>query len=458
MNLLLLLAALLPWATSPVSLFSRIYVAISLLSVEMQVATLTGVGTLPSLLAINAILAGLLIAWQSRKGVAFRGWTSAIRPPAPWPAWVLLGGVVLLLNVSLPLEAGDPYHLDRVAQIERLGTLEYDPAADPKVNILGWTYELVLADVRQIPLVGPALLHLHGLFAFLLYGVAIAAVQTWLRPGPSRWPLAALLVVPALFHQFVLIKNDLFAAAPSLVALVWLITQADRASWKETAWAGWLIGLAVACKLTNLPLAVVMICGVAIAKRGRAWQPLGGLALGGGVGAVTGGLFLTLFENARWYGDIFASGPVAAMGNRTSGLAEAGVSVFRFGISLVDQGLVTPILWPERGGWGGTFGLAFVWAAGVLLLHWRYAREARWVLSIAAVHFLSFAAVFPDADLTQRLALAPALLVVAVAVHLFQRGLRHARLAGVVLVPVLVLSGAQLLRSAILYLARAGGQ
>jgi hypothetical protein len=457
MNLLLLLAALLPWATSPVSLFSRIYVAISLLSVEMQLATVTGVGTLPSLLAINTILAGLLIAWQRTRGVAFRGWTSAIQPPAPWPAWVLLGGVVLLLNVSLPLEAGDPYHLDRVAQIERLGTLEYDPAADAKINVVGWTYELVLADVRQIPLVGPGLVHLHGLFELLLFGVALAAVQTWLRPGRSRWPLAALLVVPALFHQFVLIKNDLFAAAPSLVALVWLITQANRASWKETAWAGWLIAIAVACKLTNLPLAVVMICGVVIAQHGRGWQPLGGLILGSGVGAVTGGLFFTFFENARWYGDIFASGPVAAMGNRTSGLAEAAVSVARFGISLFDQGLVTPALWPNRGGWGGTFGLPFAWAVVVLVLHYRGAREARWALWIATVHFLAFAAVFPDADLTHRLALAPALLVVAVAIHLLQRGERHARLARLALVPVLVLSGAQLLRSAILYLVRASG-
>ena len=457
MNLLLLLAALLPWGTSPVSVFSRIYIAVSLLSVEMQVVTLTGVGTFRSLLAFNAILAGLLVAWQRTRGAAFRGWTSAIRPPAPWPAWVLIGGVVLLLNVSLPLEAADPYHLDRVAQIERLGTLEYDPAADSKVNILGWIYELVLADVRQIPLVGPGLVHLHGLFALLLYGVTLAAIQIWLRPGPSRWPLAALLVVPPLFHQFVLIKNDLFAAAPALVALVWLITHADRASWKETVWAGWLIGLVVACKLTNLPLAVVMVGGIVIAQPGRYWRPLGGLVLGGGVGAVTGGLFFTLFENARWYGDIFASGPVAAIGNRTSGLTEAAVSVARFGISLFDQGLVTPVLWPDRGGWGGTFGLPFAWAVVVLVLHYRRAREARWALWIAAVHFLAFAAVYPDADVTQRLALAPALLMVAVAVHLFERGETYARLARLALVPVLVLSGAQLLRSATLYLARAGG-
>ena len=208
--------------------------------------------------------------------MAFRGWTSAIRPQGPCAAWALLGGIVLLLNVSLPMEAADLYHLDRVAQIERLGTLEYDPAADSKVNILGWTYELVLADVRQIPLVGPGFVHLHGLFGLLFYGVTLAAVQTWLRPGPSRWPLVALLVVPALFHQFVILKNDLSAAAPALVALVWLTTNAGRASWREAVWAGWLIGFVVACKLTNLPLAVVMIAGIVIAQRGHHWRPWAG--------------------------------------------------------------------------------------------------------------------------------------------------------------------------------------
>jgi hypothetical protein len=456
MNLLLLLAALLPWATSPVSALSRVYVAVSVFSIEMQVATVAGMGTFRSLVAINAVVAVLLIAWQATRGMAFQGWTSALRFPAPRPALLLLGGAVLALNVSLPLEAADPYHLDRVAQIERLGTLGYDLAADPKVNILGWMYELALADARQIPLVGDGLVRLHGLFGLLLYGLALAAAQSWLRPGPSRWPLAALLVIPAVFHQFVLIKNDLFAAAPSFVVLAWLVARADRGSWKESVWGGWLIGLAVACKLTSLPLAVIMIAGVVIAQRGRDWRPLAGLAVGGGAGAIAGGLVFTLFENARWYGDILASAPVAAIGDRPSGLADAAANVARFGVSLFDLGLVTPTLWPNRGGWGGTFGLPFAWAVVVLVLHYRSAREARWALWIAAAHFLMFAATFPDADLTQRLALAPALLVVAVAVHLLDRGEKYARLARMALVPVLVFSGSQLLRSAALYLARAG--
>ena len=123
---------------------------------------------------------------------------------------------------------------------------------------------------------------------------------------------------------------------------------------------------------------------------------------------------------------------------------------------MFDQGLVTPVLWPNRGGWGGTFGLPFAWAVVVLAVHYRSAREARWALWIAAVHFLLFSGVYPDADVTQRLALAPALAVVAVAVHLLDRDGKYARQARWALIPVLALSSAQLLRSATLYLARAG--
>ena len=454
MNLLLLVAALLPWAASPVAVFTRIFLAVSLLSIEMQLVTLSGIGTLYTLPIVNGVLAVLLVGWQRSAGAPFArpGWRLALRPAAPWPAIALLGAIVVLLNAWLPLEAADPYHLDRVAQIERLGTLAHDPAADPKVNLVGWVYELILADVRQIPAVGPALVKMHGLFGLLLYSLTVATVYTLLRPPSSRWPVVALIVVAPVFHQLVLIKNDLFVAMPTLVALAWLITRADSASWKEAAWAGWLIGLVAGYKLTNLPLAIIMAGGIIAAGRGRAWRPLGGLALGGLVGAVASGLPLTLWENARVYGDAFASGPVADIGERTSGVAMAAENVARFGISLLDLGLLTPVAWPGRGGWGGTFGLPFIWAMAVLILHCRQAREARWALSIAALHFLLFAAMFTDADLAHRLVLAPALLVIAAAIHLTDGGERSSRWARVALVPILVLSSAQILRSAVLYL------
>ena len=456
MNLLLLVTALLPWAASPVAAFTRIFVAVSLLSVEMQLVTLSGIGTLYTLPIVNGALAALIAGWQLRTGARFvkLGWLSTLQPPAPWSAVALLGSVVLLLNVWLPLEAADPYHLDRVAQIERLGTVGHDPAVDPKINILGWVYELVLADVRQIPVVGSALVKLHGLFGLLLYILTLAVVHTLLRPPSSRWPVIALLVVAPIFHQFVLIKNDLFVAAPALVGLSWLIARARSASWNEAAWAGWLVALVAGYKLTSIPLFLIMAGGLLAARRSGGWRPVGGLALGGIAGIVASGLLLTLFENARWYGDPFASGAIAEIGNRTSSLAEAAESIARFGISLLDLGLLTPTWWPDRGRWGGTFGLPFIWATVVLVLHCRRSRDARWALSIAALHFLSFAAVFFDADLTHRLALAPALLVIAVALPFTDSSERYSRWTRLALVPVLALSSAQILRSAALYLGR----
>jgi len=252
----------------------------------------------------------------------------------------------------------------------------------------------------------------------------------------------------------VLIKNDLFVAAPALVALAWLVARASSPSWKEAAWAGWLIGFVAGYKLTNLPLALIMAGGIVAAGRGRAWRPLGGLALGGIVGIVASGLPLTLWENARLYGDAFASGQVAEIGNRTPDIAGAAANIARLGVSLLDLGLLTPMAWPGRGGWGGTFGLPFIWATAVLVLHCRRSRDARWALSIAAVHFLSFAALFPDADLTHRLVLAPALLVIAVAIALADNDEKYSMWTRLALVPVLALSSAQILRSAVLYLGR----
>ena len=456
MNFLVLLIALLPWATSPAALLSRILAAASLFSVEMQALTWIGAGTLQTLVAVNVGVAALLAWWQRHKGAPTAAWTGALSQVAPWPAWLLLGGVVLSLNLLLPTEAADPYHLERVAQIERLGTLDYDLAAHSKVNVMGWVYELLLADVRQIPFLGQTLVQLHGVFGLLLFGLALATTSHWWRPAmPSRWAGAVLLVVPVVFHQFVLVKNDLFLAIPAFVALFWLVMRARHASWLETAWAGWLAGFAVAGKLTNYPVALVLMAGVGIlAWRGRDWRLAGGLALGGVAGALTGGILFTLTQNVLWYGDLLASGPVAEMGNLTSGLRESLLSIGRLAIGLVDLGQLTGRWWPGRGGWASTFGLPFIWAAVVLGLHYSRVPEARWTVWIAAFHFAAFAAVFPDADLHQRLALAPGLLVISVAVSLLHRDGTYSNVARLALVPVVLLSSAQILRSAVLYLVR----
>ena len=456
MNLVILLAALVPWAASPTAAFTRIFLAVSVFSVEMQLVTLSGVGSLYTLPYANGVLALLLVGAQM---------AAAKRRPAaesspwrelslPWPALAAIATVVLLLNAWLPLQAADPYHLDRVATIERSGTLAYDPALDPKVNILGSVYELVLADLRRVPAIGAGLVKMHGLLGLLLYTLTISAVCAWLPSGRIRWPAIALFVVPAVFHQFVLIKNDLFLAAPALVALAWLVSRASAASWMDVAWAGWLIGIAIGSKPTNLALAIVAASGLIAAARSRKHLLLGGLAVGLGAGLLASGLPLKMWQNAQSYGDAFASGVVADMGNTTTSVADAATSVARFGLSLLDLGLVTPTWWPGRGGWGGTFGLTFIWAVVVLAVSWGRAREARWALMITSFQFLAFSAVFPDADLSHRLALPPALLSIAVAVHLVGRpgDFIVARRA---LVPIVALSGAQMLRSAVLYLSRA---
>ena len=274
--------------------------------------------------------------------------------------------------------------------------------------------------------------------------------------APSRWPVAALLVVPTLFHQFVLIKNDFLLALPALVALAWLLIRVRNASWQETAWAGWLAGVAATGKLTNFPVAFAMMVGVGcVAWRRRDWRTAGGLAIGGLTGGIMAGQLFKLMENARWYGDVFARGPIAEMGNMTSGPAEALQSIGRFALSLVDLGLLTGQLWPSRGGWAGTLGLPFIWAAVVLVLHYAREPKARWTVWIAGFHFTAFAAIFPDADLHHRLALVPGLLVVSVALSLLKRGERYSDGARLALVPVVVLSSAQLLRSSVLYLLRA---
>ena len=443
MNLLPLLAALLPWAGSPTSALSRIFAAVSLLSIEMQVVTLTGAGTLRTLAPINLVVAALLVAWQARRGRPCAGW-STLRGAVPWGVALPLGGLVLALNLALPLEAADPYHLDRAAQIERLGTLAYDATVDPKVNIVGWVYELLLADVRQLPWAGDVLVRLHGVFGLLLYGVAVASVHTSFLPGGPRWAWAVLFAVPVLFHQFVLIKNDLFLTAPALVALAWFVTRADRASWRDAAWAGWLAAFAVAGKIVGFSLALVMLAGLLLARqRGDRTRPLGGLALGGLLGGLTGGLFFSWVQNARSYGDPLANQVVAEIGNLSTSVGEAFLSLGRFGVSLVYMGFLTPAVWPGRRGWGSTFGLPLMWALVVLMWHYRRAREARWALWSAVGCFSGFAALYPDADLTQRLVLAPGLLLVGVAVHLLDREDVSAARARVALVPVLALSGAQ---------------
>lgn len=459
MNLLVLLIGLRVWASrSPLELLTGLFAAVSLISFELQVATWTGAATLPRLVPVNAAIAALLLAASSWRPLAVPAAATDRLPAraglisvAPWLAPAALGVLVLALNLALPLEAADPYHLQRVERIERIGTLAYDPEApDPKVNVFGWLYELVLADLRLMPLVGEWVVRLHGVVGLALFTLTGAAALQ-LVGGSSPLAVGPLVLMPAAFHQFVLVKNDLFGAMPAALAIAWMVARVGVAGPRETAWAGWLCGLAVAIKLSSAPVMAVYAAVLLIERRDR--RVLAAAAAGAAVGLATGGFFFTLIENARLYGAGLA--PYASLGNRTAGVADAASSAVRFALSLVDLGLVTRRVWPGRGGWGSTYGLPVIWAGAVTIASARESRTARRTLWICSAYWLLFALAYPDADLAHRLALSPAVVLVVVgagveagnpAVPAWLRRLE---------MPVVVLSAGQILRSALLYVVRA---
>jgi hypothetical protein len=181
-------------------------------------------------------------------------------------------------------------------------------------------------------------------------------------------------------------------------------------------------------------------------------QAVAALAAGGLLGAVCGGLALTLFQNAIFYGDMFASGPMSEIGGLNRTPVEARVGIGRFLISLVDLETVTTRVWPGRGGWGSTLGLPAVWALAVLITHAGRFSEAWKALLASGTCMLAFAVAFHDADLAQRIVLGPGLLLIVAGVAVAGRSTAswvHRSLPLVV-----VLSAAQILRSVLLYLMR----
>ena len=430
---------------------TRLFAAISIFALEIQAATWLPIATIRSLVAVNVAVAVVSVALAIRSG------RESVTAPPRLPASTiyivgicLLAAGVLLLNAMRPVLAADPYHLDRMAQIERFGTIAYDLTAEPKVNSFGWTYELVLADLNQIPYVGGVLVRFHGLLGLALYLLALAAARTWL-PRSRAWYFTVLLVVPVVFHQLVLIKNDLFGAVPALVVLTWLVARSTVATPKEIAWAAWLSGFAIAVKVTSAPLALVMALALLLLRSDRAAVVRAGV-VGGLVGLMCGGFFFTLIENVRVYGSpITAFKESGAMGNRNETAGQAAISVVRFVISLFDLGQITRVTWPGRGGWGATFGLPFIWALAVLF-RYRSRIEVRRAVVIAAVYMLVFAAIYTDADIAHRLILGPGLLLILLAVSIFDDDDRMSRVLHTSLYVVIALSALQIARSASLYL------
>jgi len=241
MNLIILLLGFRVWVGPPVEIVTRVFCAISLLSLEMQLATWTGLATLRTLVPFNIVVAAVLylrarIAAASAAAAGPKGPALQEDGSAARLALAALALLVLLLNAALPLEAADPYHLIRAGRIEQLGTIAYDPSADSKLNVLGWLYELMLADLWSIPGIGTFMVKFHGVWELLLFAVTIAAVLQIVGVS-SRLAWMLCCVVPVVFHQFVLVKNDLFGAMPALLVLTWLVIRARVASPWETAWA-----------------------------------------------------------------------------------------------------------------------------------------------------------------------------------------------------------------------------
>ena len=352
MNLVALLAALLPWADTPVAAFMRLYIACGVLSLEAQVITFVGRGSLDMLVPVNLAALVVVTAWHLKTHQPAWRWVNPTAARLPGMALALLAIVVVALNLRLPAEAADAYQLERVLQIERSGSLIFSADIDPKANIVGAFYELMLADLQGVPAIGPWLVRFHGIFGLLIYSLAIAAAQTWF-PCRNAWARALLFVVPVVFNQFVLIKNDLFIAAPALVALAWAAGTTSAPSIRDAFWAAWLAGLVVAAKLTNG--AVALVVGAGVILRDRQWRPVFAAALGLGVGIITGGLLLTLWQNAAWYGDPFARAQVEAIGSLNRSLSAVGTGFIRFLVSWFDLGVFTRTYWPNRGGWGGTY-------------------------------------------------------------------------------------------------------
>ena len=450
MNLLLLLAGVRVWSGTPVEWITRVFLAVSLFSFEMQLATWTGMVTLWTLVPLNVVLAAGLFTWYGRKPrpQAAVDPLEVLRPG--WPALAVLMLAVVVLNIFTPLGTADPYHLQRAERIGSVGTLAYDSSVHPKLNVLGWLYELLLADVAAVPVLGGLMLRLHGAAGLVFFALTIGAVMHLLGRS-SRLGWCLLLSVPTVFHQFVLVKNDLFGAMPALVVLAWLVTRVSIAPPIEIAWAMWLTGIAFGMKLTSFPLALVAGAAIVV-SHATDRKRMGAAAIGILVGLMAGGLLLTFVENVRVYGSIVE--PIRGLGNRTASVAQAVTSVVRYLVSLFDLGTLTRRWWPGRGGWGATYGLPFIWAMGVLF----YARrqpDVRRTLWLAAAYGIAFAAVYPDADVAHRLVLTPGLLVIAVAAVVTQRESSVPAWMQPAGFAVAALSGVQVARSVVLYWVRA---
>lgn len=340
MNLLLLLMA--AAAVLPIGRTHRLWVpvvALSVFSLQMQAITVIQIGRLTTLGWVNAGLVALLLLFPASRR-RMLSWTGALvtdiaaacrtgirelRDLDRMPriisslALTLVAVFIVLWALLFVPETPDPYHLMKVVNIERTGTLAYLPVADLKINILSSLYELLLADARQIPLIGTFWLNVQGLVLFLIYGLfAIALMRQPSQYEPLVPSWLFLFAVPAVFHQFMLINNDILAFGLSLAAL--LLLQEGASSDSRALLIGWLGGLACAVKPTCVPIALAAMIFAPEPRRFGSVRLRLVATTGSVVGAVAGGMLFHLWSNANVYGS--ALEPYASLGNRATTLRE----------------------------------------------------------------------------------------------------------------------------------------
>lgn len=409
-------------------------VALAIVSVEIQLNSFAnGVVSLPMFALAHAMFLGALTLRPSfRRRLRARG-RMAARAAGRLSDCVVAGrdrrvaGIVLLGILAVLLarailflpEGADPYHLVRVHVLGTTHSLQHVPVADGKINALGYLYELTLADLTAGTVAGEWWLGLQGPLFVAVYFVAIAEMLVRARVQ-VRWPLFILAcAVPAVFQQGVPVKNDLFAALLCLPAFVVLLEDSARRDIGRCAAAGFLTGLALATKVTTAPVALVLALflpwrPIALATRTRL------AALGGMVaGVAAGGLVLVVLLNVANYGGV--GGPVSGTGNLPESVGAALLGTVRFVGSWLDMSVLTRRIWPGRGGWGGAFGPAFVWALVVLGIGPHERALARRTLLVVLTSLLAFGLLYPDADVAHRMALAPAVVAIVTAVTVAAR-------------------------------------
>jgi hypothetical protein len=366
-----------------------------------------------------------------------------------------VAAVIAVLTMRAVLfvpEAADPYHLVRVWALSTYGSLQPIASEDSKINTLGYLYELTLADGTLGSGALQAWVGMQGPLLYIAYVLVVGWALLRHRSSPGALAIVLLCLVPVVFHQGILVKNDLFAALLLIPALVLLYRFTATTPVITAVWIGLLAGLAASVKVTTATFGLAAALFLPWTPAASSLKSRLAAVAGFVIGVVTGGVVWVAVQNVSVYGSL--AGPTADTGNVNESFQAALISLARFVISWFDMNLLTRQIWPGRGGWGGAFGPPFIWAIALLLLRYRQEPAARRALGIAICCLVPFGLIYPDADVAHRMAIAPAVFVILAAIGLeLRRGTLSGRTPVAIAAAVAVIaSGALLARSSLAYL------